>query len=66
MVKVISGLTALKYKPTFPGSANVLSLQKGMTTHSNISHRQLRGQRSLAGYSPWVHKESDKNNCSIF
>ena len=23
------------------------------------SHLEKRGQRSLAGYSPWVHKESD-------
>ena len=62
----MSGLTAVKYKPIFPGSANVLSSQKGMTTYSNILHRELCGQRILAGYSPWVCKESDKTNCSIF
>ena len=29
-------------------------LEEGMVTHSSI-----HGQRSLAGYSPWGHKESD-------
>ena len=34
-------------------------LEKGMGTHSNILPEESRGQRSLAGYSPWGHKESD-------
>ena len=29
-------------------------LEEGVATHSNI-----RGQRILAGYSPWGHKESN-------
>ena len=32
------------------------ALKEGMTTHSNIL---AHGQRSLAGYSPWGHKELD-------
>ena len=35
-------------------------LEKGMATHSSIlAWRMNRGQRSLAGYSPWCPKESD-------
>ena len=31
-----------------------------MVTHSSIlAWREFHGQRSLAGYSPWGHKESD-------
>ena len=34
-------------------------LEKRMATHSSILPREFRGQRSLAGYSPWGHRESD-------
>ena len=34
-------------------------LQKGMTTHPSILAGESHGQRSLVGYSPWRHKESD-------
>ena len=34
-------------------------LEKGMATHSSILAGKFHGQRSLAGYSPWGHKESD-------
>ena len=30
-----------------------------MSTHSHISAWGIYGQRSLGGYSPWSHKESD-------
>ena len=30
-----------------------------MATHSVFSPGESQGQRSLAGYSPWDHKESD-------
>ena len=33
------------------------SLEKGMATHSSTG--KPHGQRSLVGYSPWGHKESD-------
>ena len=32
-------------------------LEKGMATHSSILAWRIPGQRSLAGYSPWGHKE---------
>ena len=35
------------------------SLEKGMATHSSILAGELHGQKSLAGYSPRDHKESD-------
>ena len=34
-------------------------LEEGMVTHSSILAGEFHGQRSLAGYSPKGHKESD-------
>ena len=34
-------------------------LEKGMATHSSIPAWRIHRQRSLVGYSPWSHKESD-------
>ena len=34
-------------------------LEKGMATHSSFLYGEFHGQRSLAGYSPWGHKQSD-------
>ena len=34
-------------------------LEKGMATHSSILAWKSHGWRSLVGYSPWGHKESD-------
>ena len=34
-------------------------LEKEMATHSSILSGKSHGQRSLVGYSPWGHKESD-------
>ena len=34
-------------------------LEKGMATHSSILPGEVHGQRSLVGYSPQGHKESD-------
>ena len=36
------------------------SLEKGMGTHSSILAWKIHGQRSLVGYSPQVHKDSDR------
>ena len=35
------------------------ALEKDMATHSSILAWKSHGQRSLVGYSPWGHKESD-------
>ena len=35
-------------------------LELEMVTHSSILPWKSHGQRSLAGYSPWDHKESDR------
>jgi len=40
-------------------------LEKGMTIPSIILPGEFHGQRSLAGYSPWGHKESDMPFYSI-
>ena len=34
-------------------------LEKEMATHSGFLPGKSHGQRSLVGYSPWGHKESD-------
>ena len=34
-------------------------LEKGMATHSVFLPGESHGQRSLASYSPWAHKEPD-------
>ena len=34
-------------------------LEKEMAPHSSILSGKSHGQRSLVGYSPWGHKESD-------
>ena len=34
-------------------------LEDGMATHSSVLAWRIHGQRSLSGYSPWGHKESD-------
>ena len=36
-------------------------LEKGMATHSNILAWRIPWKRSLVGYSPWGHRESDTN-----
>ena len=33
--------------------------EKEMATHSSILAREINGQRTLAGFSPWVCKEMD-------
>ena len=33
------------------------TLEEGMATHSSILPGEFYGWRSLAGYSPWGHKE---------
>ena len=37
----------------------VRSLEKEMVTHSSTLAGESHGQRSLVGYSPWGHEESD-------
>ena len=34
-------------------------LEEGMATHSVFWPGESHGQRSLVGYSPWGHRESD-------
>ena len=34
-------------------------LEEEMETHSSILSWEIYGQRSLVGYSPWGHKDSD-------
>ena len=34
-------------------------MDKVMAIHASILPREFYGQRNLAGYSPWGHKDSD-------
>ena len=50
----------IMWKNQVPSLGQEDPLEKGMATHSNILASILRGfhgQRSLAGDSPWDHKE---------
>ena len=42
---------------SIPGSGR--SLEKGMATPPVFLPGESHGQKSLVGYSPWGHKESD-------
>ena len=41
-------------------------LEKEIATHSVFLPREFYGQRNLAGYSPWGHKESDASEQRTF
>ena len=41
------------------------TLEKEMATHSSILAWESHGQRSLAGYSPQGHKESDMTESDL-
>ena len=41
-------------------------LEEGMATHTCILPGESRGQRSLEGYSPWGHKESDTTEATSY
>ena len=40
-------------------------LEKELETYSSIIIWRIHGQRSLVGYSPWGHKESDRTEWLI-
>ena len=40
-------------------------LEESMATHSSVLAGKSHGQRSLAGYSPWGHKESDTTEHAV-
>ena len=41
-------------------------LKKGMAITPVFLPGKFHGQRSLAGYSPWGHKESDMTECLTY
>jgi len=43
---------------SIPGSGR--SPEKEMAIHSSILPGESHGQKSLVGYSPWGHRESDR------
>ena len=58
MTQMVETLPAmLKTWVQSPGWEDLL--EKGMATTPVFLPGEFHGQRSLAGYSPWGHKESD-------
>ena len=47
-------------RPRFDLWVRRIPPEKGMTAHSVFLPGEFQGQRSIAGYSPWGHKESDR------
>ena len=62
MVQQVKNLPAMQKIKETPRSLGWEDpLEKQMATHSSILAEKFHGQRSLVGYSPWGHKESDTN-----
>ena len=58
MMEERASLVAQKVKESACNAAD--PLKKKMATHSNIlAWEKSHGQKSLAGYGPWGHKEWD-------
>ena len=58
------GGSVIKNPPATVGNRDLIpdpgrSLEKEMATHLVLLSGDPHGQRSLAGYSPWDHKELD-------
>ena len=41
-------------------------VEKEIATGSSILAGKSHGQRTLVGYSPWRHKESNRNESDVF
>ena len=52
-------LVALLVKTRVQFISREYPLEEETATHSNTLAWRFHGQRSLAGYSPWNHKELD-------
>ena len=55
MVKKLPAMQETRVQPL----AQEDPLEKGVATFSSILAGEFHGQRSLAGYSAWGHRESD-------
>ena len=58
MAQMIKNLSAMQ-ETGFQDLDWEYHLEKGIATHSRIQAGEPHGQRSLAGYSTWGHKELD-------
>ena len=62
MVQTVRNLPSMQ-EAWVPSLGGEYPLEEGMATHSQyfpvLFPGKSNGQRSLAGYSPWGHKESD-------
>ena len=58
MIQMVKNLPAMQ-ETQIQSLGQEDSLEKGMATHCSILAWKTHGQRSLAGDSPWGHKELD-------
>ena len=58
MIQVVKNLPAMQ-ETRIQSLRQEDSLEKGMATHCSILAWKTHGQRSVAGNSPWGHKELD-------
>ena len=58
MAQTVKRLPAMR-ETWVPSLGQEDPLEKEMATHSILLAWEIHEQRSLAGYSPWIHKESD-------
>ena len=58
MVQTVKNLSAMQ-ETQVQSLGGEDPLEEGVTTHSRILTWRIPWVRSLAGYSPWSHKESD-------
>ena len=58
MIQMVKNLPAMQ-ETQIQSLGQEDSLEKGMATHCSILAWKTHGQRSLAGNSPWGHKELD-------
>ena len=60
---MVKNMHVMWEKQVKPASGQALRqedpLEKGMAIHSNILAWRFPWEKSLAGHSPWGHKESD-------
>ena len=58
LAQVVKNLPAM-WETGVPSLGQEDPLEEGLATHSSILSGEFHGQRSLEGYGPWGHKESD-------
>ena len=59
VAQVVNNLLAMQEDPGFDPQIGKIPWRREWQPTPVFLPREFRGQRSLVGYSPWGHKESD-------